>query len=39
MNIGSFLMIGSFLKEKSDIMYSYLYTKLLNLYYKIKKHH
>ncbi len=35
----SFLIIGSYLKDKSIIVYSYLYSKLLELYYIAKKHH
>jgi len=33
----SFLIVGSYIKNKSIIIYSYLYTKLLKLYYIAKK--
>lgn len=35
----SFLIIGSYIRDKSNIIYSYLYTKLLKLYYIAKKNH
>ena len=35
----SFLIIGSYIKNKSIIIYSYLYNKLLKLYYLAKKNH
>jgi hypothetical protein len=35
----SFLIIGNCIRDKSIIIYSYLYTKLLKLYYLAKKNH
>jgi hypothetical protein len=39
LNIESFLIVGKYINDNSIIIYSYLYTKLLNLYYTIKKYH